>query len=136
METVRFLRDIDDETKYGQGLEMAYLDAFNAIVSISNQLRYESGELDLLDCENPFTNLLCEIRATTFTMGLVIHDCADRRKRLADVARGLSNVVFDEESSQKQLGPQGKSRDLRADPSGGRHADVSLGERDEPGQGS
>jgi len=100
METDRFLRDIDDETKYAQGLEMAYVDAFDALVQIGNRMSYESDELDLLDCENPFKERLRDLRRITFTMGLVIHDCADRRKRLADVARGLSDVVFDEESTE------------------------------------
>jgi len=98
MERIRFLRDIEDETKYAQGLELAYVEASAAIADVANNMTDESEGLDLLDCENPFLELSLQLGTIVLAMSLVIRDCADRRKRLADVARGLSNVVFDEES--------------------------------------
>lgn len=100
METVRFLRDIEDEKKYAQGLELAYLDAFNAITDVGNRMYrdavHECVEGDDDACESRHK----ELRHVLFTMGLVIRDCVERRRRLADVARGLPHVVFDEETPQ------------------------------------
>lgn len=100
METVRFLRDVEDEKKYAQGLELAYVDVRDALTDLWNRMSRESDTLALLDCENPYRDRLKELRHIIWTAGLVIQDCADRRARLADVARGLSNVVFDEETPE------------------------------------
>jgi len=99
METVRFLRDIEDEKKYAQGLELAYVDVRDALRDLLNRMQGEIDVLSQLDCHDPYEDRVRELAVILFTMGLVIHDCGDRRKRLADVAAGLSDVVFDEESS-------------------------------------
>jgi len=104
METVRFLRDVEDEKKYGQTLEMAYVDAFNAVTDIGNRMYRDSQKIRKQRACEDHEERHKELRHVLFVMGLTIHDMADRRKRLADVARGLSNVVFDEESPEKQLG--------------------------------
>ncbi len=99
METVRFLRDIEDETKYAQGLEVAYLDAFNALTDVSNRM---IGWVDLyrgVGADEWIEFRVKELRHVLFTMSMVIRDCVDRRKRLANVAAGLPNVVLDEERS-------------------------------------
>ncbi len=98
METVRFLRDIENETKYAQGLEIAYLDAFEALNDLCRRM-YGDVQDGLSNLPNrPIDERHKELRHVLFVMGLVIRDCTERRKRLADVAAGLSDVVFDEES--------------------------------------
>jgi len=128
METVRFLRDVDDEKKYGQTLEMAYVDAFNAVTDIGNRMYRDSQKIRKERACEDHEERHKELRHVLFVMGLTIHDMADRRKRLADVARGLSDVVFDEETPESKLRPGRYRRNRRADPSVGRNADHSAGE--------
>jgi len=97
METTRFLRDIEDETKYAQGLELAYVDVRDEINRIVTGLCVDAARCGYLGCEPRLQSRRREIANLVLTMSMVIRDCADRRKRLADVARGLSDVVFDEE---------------------------------------
>lgn len=100
MEHVRFLRDVQDEKKYAQTLELAYVDVRDACTDLANRMSQDSSTLLMLDCHDPFQDRLKELRHMVWTMGLVIGDCADRRARLADVARGLSDVIFDEETTE------------------------------------
>lgn len=99
METVKFLRDIEDETVYAQGLEMAYIDAFNAITKIGNAMSKRAAFTR--SANTPAQQKRGhELRKVLSTMALVIRDCAHRRKRLANIAAGLTDVVFDEEGLQ------------------------------------
>ena len=103
METVRFLRDIDDETAYSQGLELAYVDAFNAVTDVGNRM-YRDAELPWPGADkDDMSARHKELRHVLFTMGLVIRDAIDRRRRLANVAAGLPDVVFDEETPEREL---------------------------------
>jgi len=99
MERVQFLRDIDDEKKYAQSLEMAYVDAFNAITDIGNGMYRDSSKYRTGGPDTELDDRLKEVRHVLFVMGLVIRDCSDRRKRLADRAVGLPDRVLDEERS-------------------------------------
>ncbi len=97
METVRFLRDLEDEEAYAKGLELAYLDAFNAITDVGNRM-YDDVTMEATCVETCCVDARHkELRHVLFVMALVIRDCTDRRKRLADVAAGLTHVVLDEE---------------------------------------
>ena len=97
METIGFLRDIEDETKYAQCLEIAYVDAFNAI----QELKAHTWEDSCRPHHPVFAPAddarIKELKHITWVMSGVIRDCSDRRKRLADVAARLPDVVFDEE---------------------------------------
>jgi len=99
METVRFLRDIEDEGAYGQALELAYVDAFNAVTEVGNRMYEDTALPSKRTPRSENADRLKELRQVLCTMGLVIRDCGDRRRRLADVAAGLSDVVFDKEST-------------------------------------
>ncbi len=101
METVRFLRDLEDEGAYAQGLELAYVQVRDQLTDIGNRMRAEIDALSLLDCHDPFGARLKELEHTVFVMGLVIRDCVDRRRRLAHVAAGLPDVVLDEETPKR-----------------------------------
>ncbi len=104
METGRFLRDIEDETKYAQRLELAYIDALNAVTDVINRMHSDSTAVEGLELAyrvwpQKDTTRIKELSHVVFVMSQVVLDCGDRRKRLADVAAGLADVVFDEESS-------------------------------------
>jgi len=105
MERIEFLRDIENEEKYGMACELAYLHVFNALSLFEKKMHNESAELQLLDCHDPFQTRCREMLHILRTMSQVMRDMADRRKRLFDIAAGLSDVVFDEESTEKELGP-------------------------------
>lgn len=128
METVRFLRDIEDEKKYAQSLELAYIDAFNAVTDVANRMYRDSQKIRKQRACEDHEERHKELRHVLFVMGLTIRDCADRRKRLADVARGLPDVIFDEETPESKLRPGRYRRNSRADPSVGRNADHSAEE--------
>lgn len=98
METDRFLRDLDDEKAFAQGLELAYLEAFNNITHVGNRMWEDLGTTVPADDTSQDSARLKELRHVIYTMGQVLRDCIDRRKRLAHVAAGLPDVVFDEES--------------------------------------
>jgi hypothetical protein len=99
METVRFLRDIDDEKAYAQSLELCYVDAFNHITDIVNRMYEDVVHEEHGSEATEIADRHKELRHVLFTMGLVISDCGDRRKRLADVAGGLADVILDEQTT-------------------------------------
>ena len=101
METVRFLRDLDDELAYAQGLELCYVDAFNAVMDVSNRMHRDSTSLRIQSACEDHEDRHKELRHVLCTMSLVLRDCVERRKRLTDIAAGLTDVVFDEETPER-----------------------------------
>jgi len=99
METVRFLRDLEDEEAYAKGLELAYLDAFNAITDVGNRMYRDTLKPSLASKPMALDDRHQQLRTVLFTMALVIRDCSDRRRRLADAAVGLTDRVLDEQST-------------------------------------
>jgi len=99
METVRFLRDVEDEGAFGQALELAYVDAFNYLTDVGNRMYEDTAPPSKRTPRSENADRLKELRSVLFTMSLVIRDCVERRRRLANVAAGLTDVVFDEETS-------------------------------------
>ena len=99
METIEFLRDIEDETKYALSLELCYVNARDAVTDVINRMWDDVGGAAADGEQLPADARHKELRHIVFTMGLVITDCADRRRRLANIAAGLPDVVLDEERS-------------------------------------
>ena len=105
MDRVEFLRDIEDETRYSQAVELAYVFAYEGLDEIikvcETDVAYRPrGSPDVSE----WTVSSERLAAMRFTMSLVIRDFADRRARLADVSRGLSDVVVDKEGPEEELG--------------------------------
>jgi len=103
---VQFLRDIDDHELFAREVENAYALAYEEIQTILARFpivppvqcieeRDDRGD-DLLYHTADTYESLARMR---FTMAQIIRDMADRRKRLADRTVGLTDAVFDEESS-------------------------------------
>lgn len=99
MERVEFLRDIEDETAYSSAVELSYgfaMEALDEILTKSKEgvVYWPGGAPDMSESTTAYQKLV----TMRFTMSLVIRDFADRRGRLADVSRRLSDVVVDKES--------------------------------------
>ena len=88
METVRFLRDIEDEEAFGQALELAYIDAYNYVTGVGNRMQQDTALPSKRTPRSDNADRLKELRKVLFTMSLVIRDVVDRRRRLANVAAG------------------------------------------------
>lgn len=98
MKRVPLLSEIDNEKHYAQLLEVAYCEAateLNVLVARMSRLNRQETwiEIDpqeLVDWYRKLTQLQWVMIGT-------VGDSTDRRRRLANVARGLSDVVLDEE---------------------------------------
>ena len=102
MNTVPFLRDIDDEKHYAQLLEVAYVEAYTELASIlGGQREYTTVEIDRNVPEQEFLELFRDLGRLRVVMALTVRQSGDRRRRLAHIARGLSDVVLDEEGSEE-----------------------------------
>lgn len=104
MKKVQFLRDIDDEELYAKQLENAYCMAWEEIQGILARfpiLKTTFGLDDdtetILDTHMELADTYESLARMRHTMGLIMRDMADRRRRLADRAVGLTDGVFDEE---------------------------------------
>jgi len=102
METVPFLSDIDDEKHYAQLLEVAYVEALcelERIVSAAYFAQpYKAGGPRPVSDEDLDFEALNRLR---FVMGRTVEQSVGRRRRLAHIARGLSDVVLDEEGPEE-----------------------------------
>jgi len=106
VETVEFLGDIDDAELYTKQVELAYGLAYEEIIKILIEFPGAGGRVILDEKErcvgwddtldSPAHGMLHVLQ---FTMKLTLRNMADRRRRLADVAVGLPDVVLDEEST-------------------------------------
>lgn len=93
METVQFLGDIDDDKIYAAKLELAYNCVYQEVVKILIDME-NVCDIDLLDfgTKRQLQQLLRVIL-------LQIRQMAERKRRLADIAVGLTDRVLDEQST-------------------------------------
>jgi len=102
MEQVPFLRDIDDEKHYAQLLEVAYVEAFTELAEILSRDRvYTTLELEMDVPEHDFLQMFRDLGHLRVVMALTVRQSVGRRRRLADITRGLSDVILDEEGSEE-----------------------------------
>jgi len=102
METIPLLRDIDDEKHYAQLLEVAYVEAWVELRQVLTDAkiygRYKPG------LPSPSYELkvnVGQLVGLKDVMENTVQQSVDRRRRLADVARRLADVVLDEEGSEE-----------------------------------
>jgi len=102
METVPFLRHIDDEKHYAQLLEVVYCEAYCEVDKILRESTFTYKNKSWLDPDACMLTVsyedLARLRAV---MNCTVLESVERRRRLADITRGLSDVVLDEEGSEK-----------------------------------
>ena len=106
METVEFLGDIDDEKLYARKLELAYNEAYQQVLKILLDFPQIPGRVELDEAERCIgwiegvdSKTRVQLEQMRFVMRLQLRQLADRRRRLADVAVGLTDRVLDEEST-------------------------------------
>lgn len=102
METVPMLGDVDDEKHFAQLLEVAYCEAATELNDICHKLCYLVSEESWKTLETIEVLQQCrELNALQYVMIATVQQTIERRRRLTDVARGLADVVLNEEGSQK-----------------------------------
>jgi len=100
METVPFLRDVDDEKHYAQLLEVAYVEAYTELRQILADVKFFAEYNVGLPAETCDMRVNVErLDAMRHLMEYTVQQSVERRRRLADVARGLADGVLDEEGA-------------------------------------
>jgi len=104
MDNVPFLGDIDDELQYAQSLELWIVQLFDDLADISRRVPHP-GLLVTSNIDNE-RELMSRIRETNValksvvtTLSQLLLDITYRRKRLADIAVGLTDGEVDEEGA-------------------------------------
>jgi len=106
METVEFLADVDSEKLYAAKLELAYNCAYQEVLKML--IDFPVGRVTLDEQERciGWTGETERIGQThkqlyqmKFVMRLQIRQMAERKRRLADIAVGLTDRVLDEQST-------------------------------------
>lgn len=102
MEKVPFLRDVDDEKHYAQLLEVAYVEAYTALRQILTDAKLYAKYRAGLPSGSYEMHVEPErLEAMRDAMEHTVQQTVDRRRRLADIAAGLSDVVLDKQSSKE-----------------------------------
>ena len=106
METVQFLSDIDNEKVYAARLELAYNCAYQELLKILIDFPYgRAGRVEVDELERctgwieSDGKIKGQLEQMKIVMRLQIRQMAERRRRLADVAVGLTDGVLHEEST-------------------------------------
>jgi len=104
MDTIPFLGDIDDELQYSQSLELWMVQLLKHLTDLYS--RFPGPGLLMTSNMNNERELIARIRETNDSLNFVVHtlgnlltDITERRKRLADIAVGLTDGEVDEEGS-------------------------------------
>jgi len=103
VKTIPFLRDIDDEEHYAKQLELCWhmvlerLAAIQGSFPIIPQCAIQSEQKIFKFLDEKIFDTYADLANMMHTMRLIGRDMADRRRRLADRAVGLTDGVFDEE---------------------------------------
>ena len=102
METVPMLGDVDDEKHFAQLLEVAYCEAATELNDICHKVAQLVHEESFVTIERDQVLEQCEaLHRLKFVMLATVQQTIERRRRLANVARGLADVVLDKEGSEK-----------------------------------
>lgn len=106
METVQFLGDVDDEKLYARKLELAYNEAYQEVLKIlldfpevPARVELDEGERCIGWIEGVDSKTRAQLEQMRIVMSLQLRQLANRRRRLADVAVGLTDRVLDVDSA-------------------------------------
>lgn len=102
METIPFLRDIDDEKHYAELLEIAFVEAYTELRQVLTDAKLitkwrPGGQPESIDLRVQFEPL----SRMMYVMDHTIQQSVERRRRLANITRGLADVVLDKEGSEE-----------------------------------
>lgn len=102
METVPMLGNVDDDKHFSQLLEVAYCEAATELNDICHKFCYMVGEESWATVETRDLTERCEeLNRLQFVMIATVQQTIKRRRRLANVTRGLADVVLDKEGSKE-----------------------------------
>jgi len=102
METVPFLRDVDDEKHYAQLLEVAYVEAYTELRQILADAKFFGECKPGLFADSYEMRVNVErLHAMSHLMQYTVQQSIERRRRLADVAAGFADLVLDKKGSEK-----------------------------------
>jgi len=106
MEIVQFLGDIDNEKIYAVKLELAYNQVYQQVLKILTNFPTGQVELDefercigWIESDEKVSKVERQLKQIRVVMSLQIRQMAERKRRLADIAVGLTDRVLDEEST-------------------------------------
>jgi len=102
MKIVPMLHNVDDEKHFAQLLEVAYCEAATELNVICHTLMHMVHEesfgpaqgIEVLEAYEQLNRL-------QFVMIATVQQTIERRRRLADVATGLADVIFDEKGTKE-----------------------------------
>jgi len=102
MEEIPFLGDIDDELQYSQVLELWLVQLLDHLTKLSRSYPHPhlivtssiNNEHEVMDRMRKHN---ADLKFVVRTLGQLLVDITDRRKRLADIAVGLTDLEIDEE---------------------------------------
>jgi len=86
METVPFLRDVDDEKHYAQLLEVAYCEAATELNVLLHEMNWMDTDAEIVTIET--TEVLAWLKRITRLQSVMIGtvgDSTERRRRLANI---------------------------------------------------
>jgi len=98
VKTRPFLRDVDDPALFADMLENVYLLLYEELGDTLAKfplLKAQYPEWDCLELGKEHAATYEELARIRHTMSLLIRDMAERKKRLRDVAVGLTDVHLD-----------------------------------------
>ena len=99
MKTRAFLRDVDDPALFADMLENVYLLLYEELGEVLAEfplLKANTRYGRILELSLEFAGTYEDLARIRHTMSLLIRDMAERKKRLRDVAVGLTDVQLDE----------------------------------------
>jgi hypothetical protein len=100
MKPVPLLSEIDDEKHYAQLLEVAYCEAATELNVLLHEMSWLRSDEDLVAIDmTDSLEWLNKLKRLQWVMIGTVGDSTERRRRLADVARGLADGVLDEEGA-------------------------------------
>lgn len=102
MDKIPFLGDIDDELQYSQGLELWLVQLLDHLTRLSRDYPHPhlivtsniNNEHEIMDRMREHND---ELKFVVRTLGQLLVEITDRRKRLADIAVGLTDLEINEE---------------------------------------
>lgn len=95
-----FLRDVDDVDLYAQMLENVFLLTYEYLGDVLAQfpiIRMNAKDFCCYDFSGDLAETYERLARMRYTMSMQIRDMADRRRRLSDATRGLSDVEFEKD---------------------------------------
>lgn len=104
LKTRPLLRDIDDVQHYADSLENVFCllyEEFGELLAKFPLIKTGVGHGVLIATHEELAATYEQLARMRHTMSLLLRDMANRKARLADIATGFSDVIFDEQGPKE-----------------------------------